>query len=55
MDQTLIDIGEETVNQDIVVIERINTYFTFCIFSIIISLIIIGFSLYFYGITIHIE
>jgi len=55
MDQTLINVAEETVNQDIILVERINKYFTCFIFSVIISLIIIGFSLYIYGITIDIE
>jgi hypothetical protein len=55
MDQALINVAEETVNQDTILVERINNYFTCCIFSVIVSLIIIGFSLYIYGITINVE
>jgi hypothetical protein len=54
MDQTLINVAEETVNQDIILVESINRYFTCCIFSVIVCLLIAGFVMYIYGITIHI-
>ena len=55
MEQTLIDVAERTVSQDNTLVEQFNKYFTCCIFSIIISLIITGFVFYIYGISFHIE
>lgn len=55
MDQVLINIGEETVNQDIILVERINRYFTCFIFSVIMCLLFAGFIMFIYGMSINIQ